>query len=100
MRTVEARHAWRDWSEDDDALLETILELRRRWDERRGRLTLATLELDHRLATFMLSGVCPRHGQFVREWTGRLADAPPLEARCTAAERGRCGELAPVFVLV
>ncbi len=55
---------------------------------------------DPRLVTFVLSGVCPRHGQFVREWTGRRSDPLPLEARCGAAERGRCHETVPVFVLV
>lgn len=100
MRTDMALPTRREWTEDDDALLGTILSLRATWAQCRGRVTLARLALDPRLATFVLSGVCPRHGQFVREWTGRVADSPPLEASCSAADRGRCHEIAPVFVLV
>ena len=88
------------WTEHDDDMLETILALRRTWDERDGRVTLAALELDARLVTFVVSGLCPRHGQFVADWTGRCTDAVPLEARCPAAESGRCWETSPVYVLV
>lgn len=99
MRT-ELAPVRRDWTEDDDALLGAILALRQTWSARDGHVTLADLGLDPRLATFVLSGVCPRHGQFVREWTGRATDALPIEARCSVADRGRCHEVAPVFVLV
>lgn len=90
----------REWTEDDDALLAAILALRETWRQCRGRVTLPRLELDPRLVTFVLSGVCSRHGQFVREWTGRLSDPLPLEARCSAADSGGCHEISPVFVLV
>ncbi|HET7700657.1 MAG TPA: hypothetical protein VFM06_07325 [Candidatus Limnocylindria bacterium] len=90
----------REWTEEDDAFLEAILALRRIWDERHARVTLGDLGLDGRLVTFVVSGLCSRHGQFVAEWTGRASDAPPLEAPCPASERGRCGMIAPVFVLV
>lgn len=99
MRT-ELAPVRRDWTDDDDALLGAILALRAAWSAHAGRVTLADLDLDPRLATFVLSGVCPRHGQFVREWTGRAIDPLPIEARCSAADRGRCQEIAPVFVLV
>lgn len=98
---MQARRALiREWTEDDDASLEAILAVRRVWAERRGRVTLGDLGLDARLVTFVVSGLCSRHGQFVTEWTGRTTDAPPLEARCPASERGRCAMLAPVFVLI
>jgi hypothetical protein len=90
----------RDWTEEDDALLAAILALREIWDARAGRLTLADLELDATLVCLVVSGLCPRHGQFVTEWTGRRTDPFPLEARCPAAERGRCWETSPVYVLV
>ncbi len=90
----------REWTERDDALLDAILAVRRLWDEHDGQVTLAALELDTRLVTFVVSGLCPRHGQFVAEWTGRCTDPVPMEARCPAAETGRCGETSPVYVLV
>ena len=90
----------REWTEQDDALLGSILVVRRLWDESGGRLTLAALELDARLVTFVVSGLCPRHGQFVAEWTGRCTDPVPMETRCPAAESGRCSETSPVYVLV
>ncbi len=99
MRSEVAQRI-RDWTDDDDALLGAILALGRSWSARNGRVTLTDLGLDSRLATFVLSGVCPRHGQFVREWTGRATDVLPIEARCSVADRGRCHEVAPVFVLV
>jgi hypothetical protein len=95
-----ARRAPREWTADDDALLGAILSLREAWRECRGRVTLATLELDPHLVTLMISGLCPKHGQFVREWSGRLSDPLPLEARCPVGESGRCSETSPVFVLV
>lgn len=98
MRAQE--QATRTWTEHDDDMLEAILALRRIWDEREGRVTLAALELDARLVTFVVSGLCPRHGQFVADWTGRCTDPVPLEARCPAAESGRCCETSPVYVLV
>ncbi len=88
------------WTDHDDDMLETILALRRIWDERDGKVSLAALELDSRLVTFVVSGLCPRHGQFVADWTGRCTDPVPLEARCPAAESGRCWESSPVYVLV
>ena len=90
----------RVWTEQEDALLESILVIRQLWDEGGGRLTLAALELDARLVSFVVSGLCPRHGQFVAEWTGRCTDPVPMEARCPASETGRCGETSPVYVLV
>lgn len=81
-------------------MLDAILGLRKIWDEHEGRVTLAALELDARLVTFVVSGLCPRHGQFVADWTGRRTDPVPLEARCPAAESGRCWETSPVYVLV
>lgn len=96
--TATQRH--RPWTEDDDALLSSIITLRALWNERGGRVTVGELGLDTRLQTLVVSGVCPRHGQFVAEWTGRVADRPPLEARCPAGGGTRCAELSPVFVLV
>ena len=90
----------RNWTEHDDDMLDAILALRHIWDERDGAVTLAMLELDARLVTFVVSGLCPRHGQFVADWTGRCTDPIPLEARCPAAESGRCWETSPVYVLV
>jgi hypothetical protein len=90
----------REWTEQDDLMLDAILELERLWDDRGGHLTLAALELDARLVTFVVSGLCPRHGQFVADWTGRSTDPMPLETRCPAAESGRCWETSPVYVLV
>lgn len=90
----------REWSADDDALLDAIVALRARWRECHGHVTLAAVGLDASLVTFMVSGLCPRHGQFVTEWTGRVDDRPPLEARCPAGGGTRCAELSPVFVLV
>jgi hypothetical protein len=98
MRAKDRRP--RAWSEHDDAMLDAILWLRRVWAHREARVTLADLGLDAGLVTFVVSGLCPRHGQFVSEWTGRRSDPVPLEARCSAAELGRCGETSPVFVLV
>lgn len=88
------------WTPDDDAMLDAILWLRRVWAHKANGVTLADLGLDPHLVTFVVSGLCPRHGQFVTEWTGRTCDPVPLEARCSAAETGRCGETSPVFVLV
>ena len=99
MLTDMALPSRREWTEDDDALLGSILSFRETWRQSRGRVTLARLSFDPSLASFVLSGVCPRHGQFVREWTGRVTDPVPLEASCGAADRGRCHEVAPVFVL-
>jgi hypothetical protein len=90
----------REWTDQDDALLAAILSLRERWDARGGRLTLPDLELETTLVTLVVSGLCPRHGQFVTEWTGRKTDPFPLEARCPAGDRGRCHETSPVYVLV
>lgn len=90
----------REWTDQDDTMLDAILGLEQLWAERGGRVTLATLELDARLVTFVVSGLCPRHGQFVADWTGRSTDPIPLEARCPAAESGRCWETSPVYVLV
>ncbi len=80
--------------------LDAILALRHAWREREGRLTLAALDLDPHLVTFVVSGFCPRHGQFVSEWTGLAIEPIPLEARCSAGEPGRCVMTSPVFVLV
>ena len=90
----------REWTDQDDAMLDAILGLEKIWAEGGGRVTLAMLELDARLVTFVVSGLCPRHGQFVADWTGRCTDPIPLEARCPAAESGRCWETSPVYVLV
>ena len=90
----------REWTDQDDALLDAILELEKTWDERDGLVTLATLALDARLVTFVVSGLCPHHGQFVADWTGRCTDPVPTEAHCPAAESGRCWETSPVYVLV
>ena len=90
----------REWTDQDDAMLDAILGLEKIWEERGGTVTLAMLELDARLVTFVVSGLCPRHGQFVADWTGRSTDPIPLEARCPAAESGRCWETSPVYVLV
>jgi hypothetical protein len=92
--------ARRPWSEHDDAMLDAILWLRRVWAHREEKVTLRDLGLDPTVVTFVVSGHCPRHGQFVCEWTGRSSDPVPLEARCSAADSGRCGEMSPVFVLV
>lgn len=99
MQAVRARPE-RAWTEHDDALLLAILSLREIWREREGHVSLADLALDARCATFAISGLCPKHGQFVTEWIGRPTDALPLESRCPAAEQGRCAEMSPVFVLV
>ena len=98
MRAQERRG--REWTDQDDAMLDAILGLEKIWAERGGAVTLAMLELDARLVTFVVSGLCPRHGQFVADWTGRCTDPIPLEARCPAAESGRCWETSPVYVLV
>jgi hypothetical protein len=90
----------REWTDDDDALLSSIVALRTLWNGHGGRVTVAELGLEARLVTLVVSGVCPRHGQFVAEWTGRVADRPPLEARCPAGGGTRCAEISPVFVLV
>jgi hypothetical protein len=89
----------RRWSEHDDVMLDAILWLRRVWAKQHERVSLADLGLDPTLATFTVSGLCPRHGQFVSEWTGRVGDTVPVEARCSASRRG-CNETAPVFVVV
>ena len=81
-------------------MLEAILEFGKIWDERDGQVTLAALELDARLVTFVVSGLCSRHGQFLADWIGRCIDPVPLEARCPAAESGRCWETSLVYVLV
>jgi hypothetical protein len=94
------RQTTRTWTEQDDAMLEAILAMGRIWADRGGRVSLAALELDTRLVTFVVSGLCPRHGQFVADWTGRYTDPVPMEARCPAAETGRCWETSPVYVLV
>ena len=96
MQALTARAA-AVWCENDDALLAAILSLRDLWRVNEGRPTLRDLGLDARCATFVVSGLCPKHGQFVGEWTGRVTDPLPLEARCSD---GRCPELSPVFVLV
>lgn len=80
-------------------MLDAILWLRRVWSHRDEHVTLADLGLHTALATFTVSGLCPRHGQFVSEWTGRVGEAVPLEVRCSASRRG-CNETAPVFVVV
>jgi hypothetical protein len=90
----------REWTEHDDAMLEAILGLGGIWEAHAGRVTLEHLQLDARLVTFVVSGLCPRHGQFVADWTGRCSDPIPLEARCPAGESGRCSETSPVYVLV
>ncbi|HEY6957544.1 MAG TPA: hypothetical protein VI814_01835 [Candidatus Limnocylindria bacterium] len=90
----------REWTEQDDALLDAILALRARWEEHRGALTLEQCALDPHLTTVVVSGLCSRHGQFVAEWTGRAGDRAPLDARCPAALPMRCTERCPVFVLV
>ena len=100
MQTRDRRPPGRVWTEVDDGFLEAILALRRIWDDAGALLTLHQLGLDTRLVTFVVSGLCPHHGQFVSEWTGRAMDPLPLEARCSASERGRCGVTSPVFVLV
>ena len=97
---MPATRPFRGWTQDDDAHLDAILALRERWRERRGRVRLADCDLETKLVTFVVSGVCPRHGQFVSEWTGRLNDALPLEARCAAGDGQRCDVTSPVFVLV
>jgi hypothetical protein len=98
MRAQE--QATRTWTERDDDMLDAILALEKIWEERGGQVTLAALAIDARLVTFVVSGLCPRHGQFVADWTGRCTDPIPLEARCPAAESGRCWETSPVYVLV
>ena len=90
----------RVWTEHDDALLDAILALRARWEERDEHLTLAECGLDARLVTVVVSGLCSKHGQFVSEWTGLVSDRPPLDARCPATLPMRCTERCPVFVLV
>jgi hypothetical protein len=100
MQAKAAPGVPREWTADDDALLGAILALRTAWRDSHGRLTLTRLELDPHLVTFVVSGLCPKHGQFVREWSGRLSDPLPLEARCPVGESGRCAETSPVFVLV
>jgi hypothetical protein len=90
----------RDWTGDDDAHLDAILALRELWRERRGRVRLADCQIDARLVTFVVAGLCHRHGQFVAEWSGRTHDPLPLEARCPAGEGARCDVTSPVFVLV
>lgn len=92
--------AIRVWSDGDDAFLDAILALRRIWEEGKAHVTLRDLGLRADLVTFVVSGLCPHHGQFVTEWTGRTTDSPPLEAACPVSERGRCGVTSPVFVLV
>jgi hypothetical protein len=90
----------RRWGADDDAHLDAILALRELWRERRGRVRLADCALEARLVTFVVSGLCPRHGQFVSEWSGRVQDSLPLEARCPVGDGSRCDQTTPVFVLV
>lgn len=92
--------ARREWTRHDDQMLDAILELERLWDANGGRVTLGALGMDARLVTFVVSGLCPRHGQFVSEWVARLGDPLPMEVRCPAGESGRCTETLPVYVLV
>lgn len=94
-----ARRRPRQWTADDDAHLDAILALAEVWRARHGHVTLADLELDPRLATFVVAGMCAKHGQFVKEWTGRIGEEIPLEV-CCPGDRGHCAEIVPVFVLV
>lgn len=90
----------REWTDRDDTMLTAILALRETWERQGGTVRLGDLGIDARLVTFVVSGLCPRHGQFVSDWTGRHSDPVPLEARCPAADSGRCSETSPVYVLV
>lgn len=54
-----------------------------RWGEGPSRLRLADLGFDPRLRREPMVGLCPRHGQFLTEWTGILTDRPPEDLRCT-----------------
>jgi len=99
VQALRSRAA-REWTEDDDALLGAILALRDAWRDREGKLTLRDFGIETRCVTYVISGLCPKHGQFVTEWTGRHGESVPLEGRCSAAEQGRCVEMSPVFVLV
>ena len=70
MQALRSRAA-REWTEDDDALLDAILALRDAWRDREGKLTLRDFGIETRCVTYVISGLCPKHGQFVTEWTGR-----------------------------
>lgn len=62
-----------------------------RWGEGPSRLRLADLGLDARVRSHPMVGVCPRHGEFSVEWTGRIHEEPPGFARCSAMSEGeRC----------
>jgi hypothetical protein len=100
MRAETGTRPGREWTADDDAHLECLLALRRLWHERDARVTLPDCDLEPKLVTFVVSGLCPRHGQFVVEWTGRPGDPLPLEARCSAGRCRACSVTSPVFVLV
>lgn len=70
------------------------------WGEGPSRLRFADLGLDARVRSHAMVGMCPRHGEFAVEWTGRLNEDPPSVARCTEVSDGqRCplnGPLMPM----
>lgn len=72
-----------------------------RWGEGASRLRLADLGFDPRLRTYVMIGACPRHGEFVSEWTGLLAERLPEALRCTRVADGEtCQLYGPVRPIV
>lgn len=83
-------HAWKRAHADGEPSSD-------RWGEGASRLRLADLGFDPRLSGYAMVGFCPRHGQFVTEWTGLLADRLPEQLRCTIPSEGaRCQFYGPV----
>ncbi len=63
------------------------------WGEGPSRVRLVDLGLDPALRSWKLSAVCPFHGTFGAEWSGRRNDVPPEYVRCTTMTAGdRCAQ--------
>lgn len=84
------------WASAADVALDAILALRAiwaschrghdwrldAWGEGPSRVRLVDLGLDPALRSWKLSAVCPLHGTFGQEWSGRADDDPPDCIRC------------------
>lgn len=87
-------HAWARAHREGEPLTD-------RWGEGASRLRLADLGFDPRLRTYAMIGACPRHGEFVSEWTGLLADRLPEALGCTRVADGEtCRLYGPVRPIV
>ena len=66
------------------------------WGEGPSRLRLSDLDLDTRLRTHAMYGICPVHGDFSFDWDGLRHEQPPEVARCSATSGGqRCSLRGP-----